>query len=187
MPQSFISFNEQITPKTVQVLISATFDQMNRGATEIVYLFSTPGGSVSDGITAYNIIKGLPIPTTMINVGSVDSIGVCIFLAGKKRIACPNSTFMLHGVTQGAGNAQLELKDLKERIASIEADHRKVGGIISSETALIQPEIDGLFIDAQTINPETARSKGIIHEIAPVAIPAGVQPIQLIFFGQSIF
>jgi hypothetical protein len=33
------------------------------------------------------------------NVGNVDSIGTVIYLAGEERFACPQATFMLHGVS----------------------------------------------------------------------------------------
>jgi hypothetical protein len=50
------------------------------------------------GMTVYNVLRGLPCDLTIHNIGNVDSIGNAIFLAGKHRYACKNSTFMFHGV-----------------------------------------------------------------------------------------
>jgi ATP-dependent protease ClpP protease subunit len=97
MSRVYISFSAEIDIKTTETLIAVTFAQIAQGASELYYLFSTPGGQVAQGIALYNTLKALPVPTIMHSVGNVDSIGNAIFLAGKTRYACPVSTFMFHG------------------------------------------------------------------------------------------
>lgn len=178
----YISFQAEINAKTVQNLLGVTFNQIQGGATHIYYLFSTPGGEVSAGVAAYNVIKGLPINTTMHNVGAVDSIGNAMFLAGKERIACAHSTFMFHGVGLNAvAGMRLEEKFLRETLGGIKADQSKIGTIVSNETALQGAEIDGLFLEAQTKDATFALDKGIIHKIADVAIQQGAPLLQLVF------
>lgn len=182
MSQVYISFHAPINEHTTQQLLGVTFQQLNEGATEIVYLLSTPGGAVSSGIALYNTLKGLPINTVMHNVGNIDSIGNAIFLAGKKRFACKHATFMFHGVGFDIpAGLRLERKDLNERLDGIESDESKIGGIISDETTLETQEINGLFVEASTKNSDFARSHRIIHEIREVIIPEGVPVLQLVF------
>lgn len=182
MSTVYISFCADINFKTTQVLLATTFDQIAKGATHIYYLISTPGGLVTPGIQAYNVLKGLPVETTMHNTGAIDSTGNVIFLAGKNRIACPQSSFMFHGVAFDLnGNVHLDQKKSKEYLDSVLAEQKKFSGIFKAETSLVESEIDGLFIDAQTKDPDFALSKGIIQRILPVAIPVGVNPIQLVF------
>lgn len=178
----YISFCADINPHTVQNLLGVVFDQINKGAKQIHFLFSTNGGQVAVGIAAYNIIKGLPVETVMQNVGAVDSIGNAIFLAGKKRIACPHSSFMFHGVGMDASNGtRLEEKNLRETLGIITADQAKIGGVIAQETSLKPAEINDLFLNAQTKDAAAALKVGIVHEVADVAIPAGAQTLQLVF------
>ncbi|MGD0511561.1 MAG: ATP-dependent Clp protease proteolytic subunit, partial [Candidatus Micrarchaeaceae archaeon] len=94
-PPAFISFSAEIVPQTTEALIAALTNFVNQGFRDINLLLSTPGGSVMHGITIYNVLRGLPITLTTHNVGNVDSIGAVIYLAGERRYACPQSTFML--------------------------------------------------------------------------------------------
>lgn len=181
MTTSYISFHAPINDHTAQHLLGATFNQLQHGATEIVYMISTPGGSVSSGITIYNAIKGLPVLVTMHNIGNIDSIGNSIFLAGTKRYACPHSTFMFHGVGFDVGNQRLERKNLEEYLSGLRSDEARIGSIIADETSLKSEEINSLFIQASTKDANFALECGIIHEIRPLALPQGAPVLQLVF------
>jgi ATP-dependent protease ClpP protease subunit len=181
MTTVYISFNTAINLGTAQHLLGASFNQISNGATHLYYLFSTPGGMVDVGIGIYNVLKGLPVKTTMHNVGAVDSIGNAIFLAGKERVACPHSTFMFHGVGFDVQNERQEEKILRERLDSVQAQQRKIGSVIADQTSLKGPEIDKLFLEAQTKDTAFALSNGIISEVRDVAIPAGAPLLQLVF------
>jgi ATP-dependent Clp protease, protease subunit len=158
------------------------FHQINSGATEIHLLLSTPGGGVDDGIAIYNVLRGLPVPLITHNVGSVNSIGNVIFLAGSRRIACPHATFLYHGVGFDCTTAtRFEEKSLRDRLASIKVDQSKIGAIIGERTQLAPTEIENLFLEAQTKDTSFALEKGVIHEIASVNLPPGTQLIQLVF------
>ena len=178
----YISFSAEINVATTEQLLGATFEQIAQGATEIYLLLSTPGGLVDQGVTLYNVLKGLPVPLTIHNVGNVDSIGNAVFLAGKRRVACPHSTFMFHGVGfDFPGPVRLEEKQLRETLGSVQASQRRIAGIVGDETSLEREEIDGLFLDAQTKDTTFAKEKGIIHDVAHVNIPQGAPTIQLVF------
>jgi ATP-dependent protease ClpP protease subunit len=184
MATVYISFNAKINLFTTQNLLAATFDQLQKGATHIYYLFASPGGEVAQGMTLYNIIKGLPVKTTMHNVGNVDSIGNAIFLAGKRRKASPHSTFMFHGVGFDLTNpTRLEEKTLRECLGTIDADHKRIGSVISQETALKGTKVNRLFRQAETKDATYALDSGIIHSIEDVNLPAGAPLIQLVFQG----
>lgn len=113
----------------------------------------------------------------------MDSIGNAIFLAGEQRYACKNSSFMFHGVgfdTQGQ-KIRLERKLLRERLQSIEADQRKIGGIISERTKMTMKEVEESFLEQVTRDPDEALGRGIIHEVREVEIPKGAPIRQLVF------
>ena len=177
----FISFHAPVNEQTAQHLLGASFNQINNGATKLVYLISTPGGHVSSGITIYNVLKGLPVPTVMHNVGNIDSIGNAVFLAGQTRLACPHSTFMFHGVGFDVQAYRFERKDLEERLDSIRADEGKIGGIISDESSLVSGKVNDLFVQASTKDANWALENGIVHAIEDVVIPNGAPVVQLVF------
>ena len=62
-----------------------------------LYLFmNSIGGSLDDGIALFGFLRSLPIELTAINLGLIASIAIAPFLAGKKRIALPHSSFHFH-------------------------------------------------------------------------------------------
>jgi ATP-dependent Clp protease protease subunit len=185
-PPAFISFAAEIVPQTTEALLRAMTDFTNQGFKEIHLLLSTPGGSVMHGITIYNVLRGLPVTLTTHNVGNVDSIGAVVFLAGEHRYACPQAKFMLHGVSfQTQGPTQLFEKNLKERLASVQADQERIKAIYS-ERASIDPETaEQFFLGESTISASDAIGRGIAHEVRVVQVPAGSPVLQLVFNRQG--
>lgn len=55
-----ISFNAPVSPNTASPLMGALVGATNNGHDEIHLLLSTPGGTVADGITLYNLIRAIP-------------------------------------------------------------------------------------------------------------------------------
>lgn len=179
----YVVFTAEIVPATTEALMAATSDMANKGVREIYLMLSTPGGSVMHGITLYNFLRALPVALTIHNMGNVDSIGNAIFLAGQKRYACPNSTFMFHGVGFDLQNQtiRLEEKFLKERLDSIRSDQKRIGSIIADRTKLPPDDIEKLFFEAQTKDAAFAAGCGIIDEIRNIEIPAGSPVVSLVF------
>ena len=182
MTRHYVSFSAPVTPQSAQAL-QATFAQLvNGGATEVYLMLSTPGGSVSAGITAHNFLRALPIKLTTHNIGAVDSIGNVIFLAGEERFTCASATFMFHGVGfDTPAGTRLEEKMLRERLDGIQADQAKIGSIITDRTKITPEEVRELFFEAKTRDPSYALSKGIVDDVRDVNVPRGTPIHQLVF------
>ena len=139
------------------------------------------------GLNLYNMLRGMPFDLITHNVGNVDSIGTTVFLAGKKRYACPHSTFMFHGVgLDVTGPFRMEEKFLKEKLNGIEADHRRIGALIAERTDITREAAAELFLQMQTKDATFAASCGIVHEIRDVQIPDGSTVIALVFQRQGV-
>lgn len=177
----YVSFSAEVNANTTESLIAAMANIANQGVPEVHLLMSTPGGFVMNGLNVYNVLRALPITLITHNVGNVDSIGNAIFLAGKQRYACPHSTFMFHGVGFTADGMQFDAKSLRERVDSIDADEKRIAGIIEERTTLTTIQIEPLFREMQTKDATYAVSAGIVHEIKEVSIPPGAPVIALVF------
>lgn len=182
-PQAvYINFSAEIVPHTTESLIATLSQVVNQGIQEVHLLLSTPGGSVMYGMNLYNVLRGLPIRLTTHNVGNVDSIGNAVFLAGQRRLACPHSTFMFHGVGFDAPTGvRFEEKFLRERLDAILSDQRRIGSILEERTRLTPEQISALFLEAQTKDAAFAVGCGIVDEIRDVQIPPGSPVISLVF------
>jgi ATP-dependent Clp protease protease subunit len=185
-PPAFISFSAEIVPQTTEALIGAMTNFVNQGFRDITLLLSSPGGSVMHGITAYNVLRGLPITLTTHNVGNVDSIGTVIFLAGVNRYVCPQATFMLHGVAFGSNSPiQLFERNLRERLASVQADQERIKAIYSDRAGINPETAEQYFLGESTVNATDSVTRGIAQEIRGVQIPAGSPVLQLVFNRQG--
>ena len=178
----YVSFSSDISPQSTEALIAVLAEQANRKVDEVYLMLSTPGGSVMHGLNLYNVLRGFPFKLITHNVGNVDSIGNAIFLAGVERYACPQSTFMFHGVGFDIKTAsRLEEKFLRERLDSLLQDQLRIGAIIRQHTNLDDGNISDLFREARTKDANYALSVGIINEIRDVKIPSGSPIISLVF------
>jgi len=177
----YVSFSAEINPTTTETLLALLSQQANQGVREVYLLMSTPGGMVMNGLNLFNVLRGMPFRLITHNVGNVDSIGNVIFLAGDPRYACPNSTFMFHGVGFDVQQARLEEKILRERLETILSDQRRMGAVIRSRTRLTDEEIASFFREAQVKDATFAAGCGIVNEIRDVQIPQGAPVYSLVF------
>ncbi|HLX69198.1 MAG TPA: ATP-dependent Clp protease proteolytic subunit [Verrucomicrobiae bacterium] len=183
----YVSFSAEINPNTTESLISVVANLVNQRVKTIYLLLSTPGGSVMNGMNVYSVLRGMPVELITHNVGNVDSIGNAIFLAGSKRYATPQSTFMFHGVGFDIANrTRLEEKNLREQLQSVLSDQKRIGSIITERTKISEEDASALFREAQTKDAAYAVSMGIVHEIRDVQIPVGGPVISLVFQRQAV-
>jgi len=177
----YVSFSAEINPTTTESLIAVMANCANAEVKKVYLMLSTPGGRVMDGMNLYTVLQGMPFELVTHNVGNVDSIGNVVFLAGQKRYAAPNATFMFHGVGFTIANTRLEEKDCRERLGNILSDQTRMGNVIAAHTNLSKEEIAELFKEAQTKDANFAIDKGIIHEIRKLQITSGCPIISLVF------
>lgn len=180
-PVVYVSFSAEINANTTESLI-ATMANLANGNVPLVYLLlSTPGGVVMNGMNLYNVLRAMPFRLITHNVGNVDSIGTAVFLAGDERHASPHSTFMFHGVGSDGTGLRLDEKLLRERLDSVLADHKRIGGIMEERTNLETEQVEALFREAQTKDATYAVGAGIVHEIKDIQIPEGSPIVSLVF------
>jgi ATP-dependent Clp protease, protease subunit len=178
----YFSYSAEFDIKTTESFIAMMANLCNEGVRHVYLMLSSPGGLVMNGMNVYNFLRALPIELTTHNVGNVDSIGNAVFLAGTKRYACANSTFMFHGVAfQMEGVQQFDEKRLREHLAAVQADQKRIGSIIEERTKLSHGAVETLFLEASTKDAAYAVGCGIVDEIRDVQIPAGAPIVSLVF------
>lgn len=171
----FITFTGSINDDKVKNLIAVISDIINQHhPSQIYFLFSSGGGSVNAGITLYNFLRAIPTEVVFHNIGTVDSIATCIFLAGDRRYACDNAHFLFHGVTWCFNDgAACNRKQLQEILSTIQQNEHDFAHIISSRTLITESEILSLFDQGESKGIAFAMKKGVIHDVCGVTIPPG--------------
>lgn len=176
----YVSFSAGINVNTTENLISVMADCVKQRAAVVHLLFSSEGGSVMHGINLYNVLRAMPFKLVTHNVGNVDSIGNAIFLAGEERYACPQSTFMFHGVAMEL-SGKASRQNLSDFLGNLTADEARITSIVQQRSKLTEAEVRAFFEQAHTMNATEAISAGIVDDIRDVKIPPGSTVITLTF------
>jgi len=181
-----IKFFAPVIDVTINALMTSIDQKMKQGITNFIVLISSPGGSVFHGLSAYNYLKGLPATITTHNFGSVDSIGVVLYCGGSKRLSVPQARFLLHGVSinfeQGAN---LEEKQLEEKLKGLRIDIENIAKVIAANTGKSVKEVTDAMLERTTLNPEEAKSWGLVHGIESELFEAGSEVISIQFQQQK--
>ena len=96
-----IHFFGPINVSTAEMFRNMLLNAMNtQGLKGIEILMSSEGGDLNSGFTMYNYLRSFPLPTTVINMGAIESIALIPFLGAGIRRAVPNSRFLHLDVPQ---------------------------------------------------------------------------------------
>jgi len=174
-----IRFFAPVIDITINTLMSEIDQRMKQGATEFVVLVSSPGGSVFHGLSAYTYLKGLPVSIITHNFGSVDSIGVVLFCAGGKKFSVPPARFLLHGISAGFRNERLEEPQLEERLKGLKIDIENIAKVIAENTGKTVDDIAKAMLERTTLNPDEAKSWGLVHDIKSELFEPGSEVISI--------
>jgi ATP-dependent Clp protease, protease subunit len=152
---------------------------LQSGASDIELHMSTEGGNMTAGFALYFFLRSLPLALTTHNMGSVESVGVPIFLAGQKRYACPGTRFLVHPLHWGFGNlVAADHSRVSEWRDCLDFDAERYAGIFDEATngAGVKADIRGnLTGNARIFNAEQALEAGIVHRVFQARLPeAGV-------------
>jgi hypothetical protein len=79
------------------------------------------------------------------------------------------------------GGFRMEEPFLRERLGTIEADHKRMGSIVQAHSSLDEGNVVNLFEKASTKDAPWAQSVGIINAIREPQIPVGVPVHSLVF------
>ena len=179
----YLGFQAGINSMTTQALLGAVGGQLSQGFDELHLLLSTQGGGVADGIAAYNMLRALPLKVITYNVGSVNSIGNVIFLAGDERYAAASSSFMFHGVGFDIEKARFEEKDLTEKLKGLQNDQTLIADIIVRHTSISAQDVHDLFLQAAFVTADDAKGRGLVNDVIDIQVPKGATFMQLVFQG----
>ncbi len=99
----------------------------------ITVLISSPGGHVESGDAIHDMIRFVRAPVTIVGTGWVASAGTHIYLAVPKerRLALPNTRFMIHQPTGGAGG---QASDIAIQAKEILRARDRIAKVIARET-----------------------------------------------------
>jgi ATP-dependent Clp protease protease subunit len=173
MNEFYIRFLAPVIPQTTSQLFQLFDNAVQTKVDRLHLLLSSPGGSVFHGLSIYNFLCGVPFETYTYNFGSVDSIGVILFCAGKRRFSVPHARFLIHGVQFNvAGAAAFDEKQLEEHLKGVKIDQENIARVIADTTGRPLHKLQEDMNNRTTLNPQQAKDYGLVHEIQSQLFPA---------------
>lgn len=178
MNDLYIRFMATVIPQSADLLFKAVDNAIAQKKEKIHLLISSPGGSVFHGLSLYNFLKGAPIEVLTYNFGSVDSIGVVMFCAGKRRFSVPHARFLIHGVRFNVmGNNSFDEKQLEEQLKGVKIDQQNIAQVIADTADKPRDKVEADMNNRTTLNPIEAKNYGLVHEIKSDLFPIDAQMI----------
>ncbi len=145
-PERGSSLMEQLAFKSRFVMVFGEIDDKVARATSerlillaqesdapIHMLISSPGGHVESGDAIHDMVRFVRAPVTTIGTGWVASAGTHIFLAAAKerRVCLPNTRFMIHQPSGGAGGRASDIAIQAQEIVKM---RERIARVIAKET-----------------------------------------------------
>jgi ATP-dependent protease ClpP protease subunit len=176
-----IKFYSPVNEASIGALMRTVDQKLAAGTTDFTVLISTSGGSVYHGLTAYNYLRGIPATVTTHNFGSVDSIGVALYCAGRLRLCVPQARFLMHPVSMNfREGASYEEPKLLELVKGLRVDMENCASVVAANTHRTQRQVFRAMLARTALDPGDAVEWGLVHEIRQPLFAAGAEvvPIQ---------
>lgn len=172
--QHIIHFTGPINSSTCGNLINTCAKVLQQEAEELRINIATMGGECSYGFTLYNFLRALPVPIHTHNLGTVESMGNILFLAGERRSACTHSKFLFHPFHWTLHGA-VDHARMSEYATSLDYDLELYARIVAENTRGAPERLDiprYLMAYPRFLGPEDALACGLIHTLDDSPMPA---------------
>lgn len=130
----------------------------------IKVMITSPGGHVDSGLAIYDTMRFIDAPIITIGAGWVASIAVPIFFGGDKgkRFSMPNTRYLLHQPSGGAGGQAADIRIEAQEILKI---RKRINQMIADETG--QP-VEKVTKDSDRnfwMDAEEALAYGLVNKV----------------------
>ncbi len=127
-------------------------------------LINSPGGHVESGDTIYDVLRFIEPEVTVLGTGWVASAGALIFSAvpRERRLALPNTRFMVHQPSGGAGGPASDIEIEALQIMSVRA---RLNRILAEATGQSLEKVARDTDRNHWMNAEEAVAYGLVGRI----------------------
>lgn len=141
------------------------FLQMENSSKPITMYINSPGGSVYDGMSIYDVMNFISCPVGTTCCGTAASMGAVLLAAGEKgsRNALPHSQIMLHAPSGGTGRATAP--DFRIAAAEMEKCENMLYTVLANDMGKDFEYVKKICDRDHWLTPEEAVAEGVIDEI----------------------
>ena len=153
-----------VTQDMAEKVISQLFILNNDSHDPIKMVITSPGGHVDSGYAIHDVMQCIESPVHTIGAGWVASIAVPILFGGDKgkRFSLPNTRYLLHQPSGGAGGQASDIRIEALEILKIRA---RINKLIADETGQTVEKIAKDSDRNFWMNAEEALAYGLVSKI----------------------
>ena len=135
-------------------------------------LITSQGGHVDSGFAIHDMMKFIESPVVTLGAGWVASIGVPILLGAEKdcRYSLPNTRFLLHQPSGGAGGQASDIRIAAEEILKL---RERINQLIAGETGQSAEQVENDSDRNFWMNSEEALEYGLVAKIVATSDEIG--------------
>lgn len=174
-----LNFTGQITAESSNRIAGTINSLMHEKRNNILFVFNTTGGYVSEGVYLHTYLKGLPINLTMHCVGDVASIGIPIFLSATHRLCSRYSRFLIHPTAIPAQSGPVDARALLDSLHRATDGDARVRDILNESECVPTDVVDRSLSSEVIIDPGQALQWGLVQEVKEFQLPPGVDALQI--------
>lgn len=141
------------------------FLQMENPSKKINVYINSPGGSVYDGMSIYDVFKFISCPISTTCCGTAASMAAVLLAAGDKgmRMALPHSQIMLHAPSGGTGRATAP--DFRIAAKEMEKCEEMLYSVLAKDMGKDFDYVKKICDRDYWLTPEEALREGVIDSV----------------------
>jgi ATP-dependent Clp protease protease subunit len=157
----------EINNERAEKFITQLHELFEQSSEPVTIYINSCGGSVTDALAIYDVLRAAPCAIHLIGLGKVHSSALTILLAADKenRASYPNTEFMSHDISWKSDGPRAFLKD---RVDQLERTVKQLLRIYTRDTNLSPEQARQMFFTDMAdhyFNADEALEMGIISEV----------------------
>lgn len=156
----FGTINDKLAAEVSKRLIALSAESNE----PITLLVSSPGGHVESGDVIHDMIRFINAPVRVVGTGWVGSAAVNVFLAVPKqhRVCLPNTRFLIHQPSGGAGGQATDIAIQAREIVKI---RERIAALIAKESGQTLERVTSDIERDYWMSAVEARDYGLVSRI----------------------
>ncbi len=135
-------------------------DQM--GSEPITLIINSGGGSVTAGMTIYEVMKSCRSQIHTVCTGQAASMAAILLASGDKRSAKPNARIMIHNLSAGAGG---NIEDIRTQVKEMEHTEEEMVNLMAFHTGQTPENYRRAIARDNWMSAEEAKEFGLIDSV----------------------
>jgi ATP-dependent Clp protease, protease subunit len=165
----------EINNERAEKFIAQLHELFEASGEPVAIYINSCGGSVTDALAIYDVLRAAPCAVHIIGLGKVHSSAITILLAADKerRASYPNTEFMSHDISWKSDGPRAFLKD---RVDQLERTVRQLLRVYTRDTSLTDEQARQMFFTDMAdhyFSAEEALEMGFIWEIVSGQMATG--------------